>query len=88
MDTNVAIVVCVAVVAFTSMISSVIKSMNKIAPVITQDAPDLPTNKWDVIDEELIRLHEELSNYCAEDDETEMLMDQISKLNDALAQKE
>lgn len=83
MELTTALVVCVGMTVFGMTICSVFRTL-KPKPA----TPPFKKDRFTLIEEELERLHDELGNYGAGDEEFEMLMSQISKLNDALAQKE
>jgi len=83
MEVTTALVVCVAMIAFSMTICSVFRTL-KPKPA----TPPFKKDRFTLIEEELERLHDELGNYSQGDDELKEIFREIGKLNDALSQKE
>lgn len=81
MELTTALVVCVGMVVAGATLSSMVRSF-KPAPV----QPRAKKDRFDLIEEELIRLHDELGNF-SEDETPEWIGQEIARLNTALSEK-
>lgn len=82
MDTTITIVVCVGMIVLGATFCSVMRTL-KPAPA---KPPSPKKDRFDIMEDELIRLHDELSNYDT-DDCPEWIGQEIARINAALAEK-